>query len=77
MKVVVCLSRNRSCGVGSVGGSVLIKSSKSLNPSWVMIAFLQLGKLGPVSLGMLVRKRSSPISTSDWWNVVRVEFVVR
>lgn len=61
MKVVVCFRRSCSSGVGSVGGSFLIRSSRSLNPSWVMIAFLQLGKLGPVSLGMFERMKSSPM----------------
>lgn len=58
MKVVACFGLSQSCGEGSAGGSFLISSSRSLKPSCVIIAFLQLGKLGPVSLGILVCSRS-------------------
>lgn len=61
MEVVAYLSLSRSCVLGLAGGSSLIRSSRSLKPSCVMIAFLQLGKLGPVSFGMLVRSRPSPM----------------
>lgn len=65
MKEVACLSLNCSCGFGFVRASSLIRSSRSLKPSCVMMAFLQLGKFGPVSLGMLVRSMSSAMAGID------------
>lgn len=61
MNVVACLSLSHSCGFGLTRGLSLIKLPRSLKSNWVIMAFLQLGKLGPMSLGMLVLIGSSPI----------------